>query len=374
MWIRRSRYERDLARLVEHALGSSRGDAKSTREAVELLRAEVADLRKDRDTENHAARTARIVLSTVVMLVVSVWLILHGAAGLRNPSSSISGSGNLSVAIEADRPTSSASLSAFDQAVIVGVAASFEPDEQAAFYDIYFPKEFVGRKYALLLQDNAILRKIVAGSSTQVASQSCANSGGSGENAFSIPHRCQIIYGVVPQVATTDDLLRNLIAPESCNISEVADQYSRPHVQIWGDLEKPILNHIDWAHDAVTLPSLLGGIPDTPMNRWDGIALNGWYGTGLQEACKNSNVPLDSTITDADPTDPTVEHYAMGWFGRAAVQSSSFVAKKRDSDSTANKYIAVGGILAGLAVGFVPVAYEATRSWRKQRKPKPAQD
>jgi hypothetical protein len=69
---------------------------------------------------------------------------------------------------------------------------------------------------------------MVDGSSAPVASQSCADSGGSGENAFSIPHRCQVIYGVVPQVATTDDLLRNLIAPESCNISEVADQYARP--------------------------------------------------------------------------------------------------------------------------------------------------
>ncbi len=371
MWIRRSRYERDLARLVEDALGSAREDAKSTREAVELLRVEVAALGKD--TENHAARTVRIAVSTAVMFVVSVWLILHGAAGLRNPSSSISGAGNVSVVIEADRPSSSASSSAFDQAVTIGVAASFEPDEQAAFYDIYFPKEFTGRRYALLLEDNAILGKIVDGSSTQVASQTCADSGGTGKNAFSIPHRCQVIYGVVPQAATTEDLLRNLIAPESCNISEVADQYARPHVQIWGDLEEPILHHIDWAHDAVTLPSLLGGIPDTAMNRWDGIALNGWYGTSLQEACKNSNIPLDSTITDADPTDPTVEHYAMGWFGQAACLTSSFVAKKRDSDSTANTYIAVGGVLAGLAVGFVPVAYEAIRSWRRQRKPKPAQ-
>jgi hypothetical protein len=38
------------------------------------------------------------------------------------------------------------SSSAFDQAVTVGVAASFEPDNQAAFYDIYFPKEFAGRR------------------------------------------------------------------------------------------------------------------------------------------------------------------------------------------------------------------------------------
>lgn len=372
MWIRRSRYERDLARLVEHALGSFRDDAKSTREAVELLRADVDRLVADKDTENHAARTARIVLGTVAMLVVSVWLILHGATGLRDPSSSTSGAGNVSVAVEADRPPSSASSSAFDQAVTVGVAASFEPDEQAAFYDIYFPKEFVGRRFALLLEDNAILGKIIDGSGTQVASQSCAESGGSGEKAFSIPHRCQVIYGVVPQVATSDDRLRSLIAPPSCNISEVADQFSRPHVQIWGDLERPVVSHLDWAHDAVTLPSLLGGVPDTPMEKWNGIMLNGWYGTGLQQACKNSTIPFDSTITDADPPDPTVEHYAMGWFGRPAVQRSNFVAKKRESDSTANKFIAVGGILAGLAVGFVPVAYEARRSWRKQRKPKPA--
>jgi hypothetical protein len=104
MWIRRSRYERDLARLVEQASSSWREDAKSTRAAVELLRAEVAGLAGDKDTENHLARTTRIVLSTVVMLVVSVWLILHGAAGLRDPSSSISGAGNVSVVIEAEVP------------------------------------------------------------------------------------------------------------------------------------------------------------------------------------------------------------------------------------------------------------------------------
>jgi hypothetical protein len=359
----------DSQKLLNEAVANSRAaleEARSARLATESLRAEV--LAQLADDENHRGRAVRITLLTIALLGLSTWLILHGAAGLRDPSADGDGYGNVGVALETGGPPTDSLGLPFKDAPTFGVAGSFEPDENAAFYNVFFPPEFAGKKYALLLEDRAILRKITEGADQTPAVVPCKASGGTGETAYSISHRCQIIYGTVPSVPTTQDLIGSFIAPDSCSISELPKQFAMPHIQIWGTLETPIIDHLDWAHEEAALPGMGSGMSNAALNKWNGVPLDGWYGTGLQDGCKVSNIPLNAKITDANPSEYTMDHYALGWFGQDALLTSTIVARRRDADATANAFVAVGGILAGLAVGLVPVAYDAIRAMRRKRK------
>jgi hypothetical protein len=355
--------------LLSEAVANSRAaleEARSARLTAESIRAELRSYVVD--DENHRGRATRIALLTLALLVLSAWLILHGAAGLRDPSADGHTFGNVGIAVETDGKPTNAFALPFENPATFGVAGAFEPEENVAFYDVFFPKEFVGKKFALLLEDGAILSKITAGASQTPRARPCRQAGGAGETAFSINHRCQIIYGTVPAMPTTADVIGSLIAPGSCIIKELPEQFTMPHIEIWGMLETPILSRLDWAHEQATFPGMGSGMSNASFDKWNGIALDRWYGTGLQDACKVSNIPLNDKITDSNPSELTMDHDVLGWYGDQALLSSSLVARQRDADSTANAFVAVGGILAGLAVGLVPVVYEAVRAARRRRK------
>lgn len=352
--------------LIEERLNQAVANSRATLEVVESF---AAELRVHLiDDENHGRRAARLSLLTLVILIVSAWLILRGAAGLRDPSADSLTFGGITVAVEVDGPPTNAFGLPFEKAPTFGVAGTFFPDGNVVFYDVFFPTEFVGKRYALLLEDGAILRKLGNAASGTPQPVACRETGGSDQTAYSIEHRCQVVYGTVPSQPTTDDLIRSLIAPDSCTIDGLKGQFSMARVQLHGTLETPMVRSVDWAHDKVTFPGLFGGMSNRALNRWNGVELNHWYGTGLQDACKMSTIPVDATITDSNPSDLTVTHYALSWPDQEAMFTTCVIAKHRGAEATANVFVAVGGILAGLAVGLVPVVYEALRAGRKRRR------
>ena len=69
--------------LLSEAVANSRAaleEARSARLTAESIRAELRSYVVD--DENHRGRATRIALLTLALLVLSAWLILHGAAGL----------------------------------------------------------------------------------------------------------------------------------------------------------------------------------------------------------------------------------------------------------------------------------------------------
>jgi hypothetical protein len=152
-------------------------------------------------------------------------------------------------------------------------------------------------------------------------------------------------------------VLKDIIAPHSCSITGLNEQIALPSVEIWGDLKFPMITRTDWAHQDVSYPRLLADPPNTTLRAWDGVALNAEFGTVNQLGCKVSDYPNNTEITDSNPAATAEGHYSFSWSGESALQASSILATGRDVGATANEFIAVGGLIAALAIGFLPLVW-----------------
>lgn len=331
-------------------------EARSARAAVESL---AAGFRQE-DDENHRRRGFVVLAVAVVLAAVSVWLILRGSDGFRDPSP-VPTYGSVGVAVDIDGPPEDSSGLPLENAPIFGVAGYFDPESDYAEYTVFFPERFVGRRYALLLADGAVLREVRGGMPKVVP---CRESGGSGDTAFSIDHRCQVFYGTVPARPSVE----HVSEAESffCDIDELPGQNAMPRVSIEGRLASPVSDEIDWAHTNASFPGMGGGMSNEAVNRWHGVALDRWYATGLQKGCKVARTPANTKITDSEPGDVWVGRDALGWYGEDALRTGSVVVTERDIQAGATTMVAVGGALIGLAVGLVPVVYEAFRAARRR--------
>jgi len=124
-----------------------------------------------------------------------------------------------------------------------------------------------------------------------------------------------------------------------------------------------------WAYQIYTLPSLIGSSSvNSYISHWNGIALNGWYRTGDPIGCRNDILPTASELTDVYQPATMSEFGQLIWKSQDSFGTAALVMRRRDAEAIGNGLIASGAAMAALAIGFIPVAYEANRSRRRARR------
>lgn len=337
---RRRRYDREVLQGIEQI-----------RSAVERLEMSAAALKAPVPQRKRRAGRA---FDALALLIISVYLLVQGSSGLARPEAVSTNFGNISVGLgigNARAPTEYP----FARAATIGIAVYVSPDlgsrETTANYTLLFPKRFVNRSFALMLEDAATLRNVRSSvATTQTAARSCTEVGGQGAYGYTSKHRCQVIYGTVPDGSGTESV------SSPCRPFGLLgfNPSTAIAVQVSGDAK--LVEQIDWAHSLISLPSTVGEGPPTVLDAWNGKSLRYRVGTPLQTGCKSSRIPTLASLGEMSDPPSSTDQFSVKWEGRDAFQNMSFVATARNQDSRGDLYIALGGLLGGVALSLIGTA------------------
>jgi hypothetical protein len=175
----------ELARRTATETSDALREILSLRSSIEDLRRELREVAAGQKPGRMWATI--VALGVTSLLIGALLMILHGTLGLGNQATNgIVNAGTVSVGVVVGARVGQNQILPFPSGTHIGVAASFETDNNIAFYRIYFPKEFAGRKFVLMLQDGAVFSHLVdngAGKSRDVDHRSCTETGGQGRGA-----------------------------------------------------------------------------------------------------------------------------------------------------------------------------------------------
>lgn len=325
----------------------------------------VAELEKRTDDEGNLGRRLIVLsLACTGLIVLAGVIITFATEAFNDPQAFSTASGSIQVAIQAQRGSSSTSLP-FPRNVtaVAGIAGEFGLDDTDVSYQIVLPSYFAGKKFAVLLQDDAVLTD-VSGSIPLDAGKvrSCAERFGTGKDTLSFPNRCQVIYGTIPSGITGS------LAP--CNVDAeglFGNSILASSITIEIDGSAGTSASLDWVHTIVTLPGIAGDATfDSTLHYWDGVNLGNWYGIPALESCKV--LELFMPVSDANPTPSQRSDTQLVWTGEAGALDADIVFTASDAQSLGNGFLAVGGAIAALAIGLIPVTYGEWRSWSRKNR------
>ena len=246
--------------------------------------------------------------------------------------------------------------------VIVDTAYSMSvPHGVGASYIFSFPKNYYqGRTVALTLPNSARL-DLSDDEHQDVSFQEqrgpCSDDERSSRPRFSASEpvdQCQLITTVVPASSTYRYL-------SSCLPRAKSEDYVQ--VRIGGIAEST--RGLDWAHNVTTIPAMTNysnrNASPYPL-RFD---LEGTYAPPNLEVCGELLLDPDVRIIDVHPTPTTSADGVLTWARQPfRNRGVALIEKQRDAEAIGNVLLAAVGALAGLSIGFIPVAVD---EWEKLR-------
>jgi hypothetical protein len=183
---------------------------------------------------------------------------------------------------------------------------------------------------------------------------------------------CQLIMGAfrskanafMPTVSSCQVRATDLSMSATYNAVQVTF-FGSPHIAIASN----------WAYQQYALPSMQGLAPGVRgyNNRWNGITLSGWFQSNSVTACMVDDLPQNAELSDTYEPAMQSGDGELLWNG-TQVSGDAFVVRRRNADEIGNGLLAGGAAMAALAIGFVPVIYDANRErWQARKKVRRAQ-
>ncbi|MBV9856471.1 MAG: hypothetical protein JOY82_18470 [Streptosporangiaceae bacterium] len=102
-------------------------------------------------------------------------------------------------------------------------------------------------------------------------------------------------------------------------------------------------------------------------NEWNGISLSGWFQSNSVTACMVDDLPQNTELTDTYEPPMKSSDRVLVW-NETQGNGEAFVMRRRNADEIGNAFLAVGAATAALAIGFIPVVYDANLERRRARK------
>jgi hypothetical protein len=109
-------------------------------------------------------------------------------------------------------------------------------------------------------------------------------------------------------------------------------------------------------------------IPSGLLNDLGNIDPTGSYRFATASGCKSLDMGTAWRLADSDSKPTYISDTGAGWEIPDGAFSVAVVSAKRNAEARGNQYLASAGLLGALAIGFMPVAYEAFRDWWRRRE------
>lgn len=300
-----------------------------------------------------AGHFVRLIWFCVLMIAGAIVAATFVPAAFTSPPATFDDPSGVQVLVESNNSATSIGES-YRAGVYIAAQYSQGAGWTPTYYTLFFPRSFVGKKFVVALSGSAVLADPQTPEQrASITTDTChAYKGGFGRGNFTQP--CQIIQGTVPDHLAS-------IALECIPPSVQAHNSDEVSVYLTG-LSPSNNQRLNWAHWMTTLPTFYSYKPDSS---WDyrGLALNGKFG-GIQEVgCKGLRLNEEWEVGDLSENTTLTAARELIWADGNA--SMAVVSKERGAEGIGNILLATAGALAALGIGFIPVAYEAWRQWRR---------
>jgi hypothetical protein len=177
--------------------------------------------------------------------------------------------------------------------------------------------------------------------------------------------QCQLITGRFPDAPSAS----MKFAPDCIPLPGVFSGKAYNAVEVGFAGKVQTLTVSNWAYQQYSLPGTTGG--DFSMrgdlSSWENTSFGGWYETADITACIGAALPDGAELTDTYEPATQSGNGQLLWSG-TNVETNSFIVHRRNADEIGNALLAGGAAMAALAVGFIPVAYDAERERRRALK------
>ena len=354
------------------ALAASNSAAVARQSADEVL-SKLRELEEEERQEQGGAtrpgRVLRLVALCLAFFSLAGFLTYTAVEGFADPLAVPTGSDYVALAVQTPQPTP-AQLQAWPTSNLpISISATFDQDDDNyASYEVTAPAKYAGRRYVLMLAGTARIdqpSRLGDEPPLQARSLTCTY------QVQGLPQRstspCQLISGTFPAEAD--------VYMQDSGDGEVVGGGggSAPDaVEIAIGGVSHITTGSNWAYQEYSLPSVDGWQPGyetgSYLQQWNGVPLGGWYETGDGTGCREDQLPVNAELTDVYQAATQSESGELIWDQSGADGPAALVTRQRDADEIGNALLALGAATAALAIGFVPVAYDADRERRRALK------
>ena len=345
------------ARLAAEAATHARASLDEASAALREAAAAVEDASTTEEADKTIGRFLRITAFCAVCLIGAGIAMMFVPAAFGNPAAFATKTGSVQLAVAtSDSATSWSTTGARTTFYIEG---SYSQNDPRVSYRLWYPKEFGGRRFALLLLGSAVMTKVSAtGTTVNADTTTCRRNSAGFDRTIAAEQPCQIVYGTVPAAPQP-------AVPDDCSLPP-AEQTGFTSVVLDG--QSSITTAPDWAHHVTNLPSFIDSQGPQTFTTWDAARLDGQYGTGHQAGCRQLERNPDWQLGDVDVTATSVSPDWLTWSGTTGLGGVALVSSNRNAQGHGNVLLAIAGAFAALAIGFIPVAHEEFRTWRRAWK------
>ena len=235
-------------------------------------------------------------------------------------------------------------------------------------YVVVFPRDYVGKRFVILLSGSAVLESY-GGDLVMQKGQCSATRESTIEYQDEQQFNCQAFYGTVPKVTPP------AVNAECNNPNASISRSSR--VAPFGFTRNE--SQLDLVHSQTTLPDYRpyespGGAGLRALDHnYSNMEIDGLYAPVRQSGCKIIGVDPDQKVVAQSQSQSRVTPDGrLVWTGDDANRPTVLVTSTRNASGLGNGLLAFIGALAGLGIGFIPVAYDAWREWRQGRRHRPS--
>ena len=307
-----------------------------------------------------AGRFLRLTLFCVACVVGAIIAAVYVIPTFGDPAPNYANLGQIQVAVATtDAPGKPSSFSS-----PVYIESYFSQARSDTAYVVNFPEQYVGQRFVVLLAGSAVLDNSWPPTTEgRIESAPCSATGSSqyGWQEEQLP-ACQAFFGTVPASS-----------PRPLVDYDCGDQADPSTIRVTLSGMSQTSFDMDLVHHTTKLPDYepyRGGWQyRETFDSYFGLDLGRTYAPLRQGGCKlllpNSDWKVDSVTQD--PTKTTKDGW-LNWRGDDSSHPTVVVSKDRDAGGFSNGLLALAGVLAGLGVGFMPVAYDAWREWYGYRR------
>lgn len=360
LWSRRRDFEDRILQAIKDLETRVATTSKSTSDAL----AKLQEL-EDEESAGAGARTLRLTGACAVLLLLAGFFTYFGVIGVANPLALPSLSDSADFAVQGSAPT--AKVQNDSPAVPLQIFATFDQDDHDyADYELVAPAAYAGKKYAIVLEGNARIDEPASLMSQPPFSSKSVNCKYPAGYTPTSTSPCQLIIGTFPKL-TGFGAGEEMSAPGECSQNgKFGASWTNKYVEISIAGASHMRTNSNWAYDSYSLPSLVSMGWGSSVDQWYGISLGGWYQPGITSGCRVDILPVEAEVTDE--YEPATQSYPNVLVWQSIDGVAALVTRQRDADEIGNALLAIGATTGALAIGFIPLAYEANRMRRRARK------
>jgi hypothetical protein len=289
----------------------------------------------------------------VVLLIVAASCVYQGVQAFVDPPATANSGGEIAVGISG-KHVIDPNFSDPDAGAPVYVRVE-ESYRDVLLYEIRFPAAFVSRRFVILLFGDGRLKDVVAEDDDEhtvhleIGTKPCG------------PVLCEVLYGTIPRRSASFGVSSRDCANRNNDSSSGVTLVGRGR----------LLASTDWAHRIARFPGMSSSFSlhavNTSVTFLFSVPLDGYYNFNRNYGCEQLGFSDDWKATNVSSGARSADD-ELEWDSTQGLASASAVLQDRNAEAKGNAWIATAAIVAAVAVGFLPIAYEANRVWRRHRR------